>query len=365
MQTLLARHRPILVYDSQEAYFADAAAIWTDSPFNVLKRADGSVLAKPPTLSLGLLDAHTYGNGKPVLAGDTIGETTKDYAQHAKAMHAKAGYPNIIYGRVAKDSKGATWIQYWFFYYYNHFTLAGPFSGGDHEGDWEMIQIRLNASEQPEQAVYAQHKSAESRAWAKVKTNGTQPYVYSARGSHASYFESGPHFTGTWWDQNDAKGGQIAPAVTALDPQPKWVGWPGAWGDTKATISPLDSSSPVGPAQHAQWGDPLRLVATAARAAAAPAAAKPLLPAPTFTATRSGDTVKIAFTTPAKPQTVVVGVRDTSKDDPATQHVFAVDQTTGEVEVPAPAGTAHDVTVSAITPDGNATPTGLERIGPA
>ena len=49
-RVLLERHKPRLVYDSHEAYFADSAAIWTDSPTNVLKRADGAVLAKPPKL---------------------------------------------------------------------------------------------------------------------------------------------------------------------------------------------------------------------------------------------------------------------------------------------------------------------------
>ena len=49
-RVLLERHKPRLVYDSHEAYFADSAATWTDSPTNVLRRADGTVLAKPPKL---------------------------------------------------------------------------------------------------------------------------------------------------------------------------------------------------------------------------------------------------------------------------------------------------------------------------
>ena len=45
--------RPRLVYDSQEAYFADSAAVFTDSPTNMLRRGNGAPLAKPPKLSLG------------------------------------------------------------------------------------------------------------------------------------------------------------------------------------------------------------------------------------------------------------------------------------------------------------------------
>ena len=65
------------------------------------------------------------------------------------------------------DSKGRLWLQYWLFYYYNDYNLVGRFlGGGRHEGDWELVQLRLNADEQPELAVYSQHKTAEAKPWA-------------------------------------------------------------------------------------------------------------------------------------------------------------------------------------------------------
>ena len=54
VSALLARHAPRLAYDSQEAYFADSAAIWTDSPYTQLRRADGTVLAAAPEHLSGL-----------------------------------------------------------------------------------------------------------------------------------------------------------------------------------------------------------------------------------------------------------------------------------------------------------------------
>ena len=42
---LLKRHRPFLKYDSQESYFSDSAATWTDNPGNRLLARDGKVLA--------------------------------------------------------------------------------------------------------------------------------------------------------------------------------------------------------------------------------------------------------------------------------------------------------------------------------
>ena len=42
---LLKRHKPFLKYDSQESYFADSAAQWTDNPGNRLLNARGKELA--------------------------------------------------------------------------------------------------------------------------------------------------------------------------------------------------------------------------------------------------------------------------------------------------------------------------------
>ena len=191
-RSLLERHRPRLVYDSQEAYFADAASIWTDSPTNVLKRADGTVVARPSKLSLAFLGTHVYGDGKKVLASDVIGETTRDYERHAAALHRQARYRDRVYGHARRDTQGRLWLQYWLFYYYNDFQLLGPLlSGGKHEGDWELVQLRLDAAEQPVEAVFSQHTHAESKPWANVRKSGPTPLVYVARGSHANYFGAG------------------------------------------------------------------------------------------------------------------------------------------------------------------------------
>src|SRR6478735_6050663 len=98
-RVLLERYKPRLVYDSQEAYFADSAAIWTDSPTNTLRRASGALIAKPSKLDLAFLGPHTYGDGQNVLADDVIGDTTRDYAKNAKAMHKRdARYRDRVYG---------------------------------------------------------------------------------------------------------------------------------------------------------------------------------------------------------------------------------------------------------------------------
>jgi hypothetical protein len=61
---LLRRHQPCLYYDSQEAYFADSAAEWTDNAGNVLTDGTGlgaNVIATAggtPPLSLDFLGAN-------------------------------------------------------------------------------------------------------------------------------------------------------------------------------------------------------------------------------------------------------------------------------------------------------------------
>jgi hypothetical protein len=100
----LQRHLPILRYDSQEPYFADGAAEWTDNPGNELCRLDGSLIASASPgqalqqLSLGFLAAGSYADGSPVSHFDRIRDPAHDYVAQARALHVQARYANRIYG---------------------------------------------------------------------------------------------------------------------------------------------------------------------------------------------------------------------------------------------------------------------------
>src|SRR6266480_5694655 len=138
--SLLERHKPALRYDSQEVYFADSAAEWTDNPGNELIRATGEVVAiagaAPPQTALSLDLLGSYSDPEPA---DAIADPRRDYqAQYA-----------------------------------------------------------------------AQHSQADARPWSKVERDPgskARPVVYSARGSHASYFEPGLHWATVWFDHADGKG---------------------------------------------------------------------------------------------------------------------------------------------------------------
>jgi hypothetical protein len=271
-EALLRRFAPHLVYDSNEAFFADSAAEWTDNPMNCLRRygergEPGEVLAAATPaagqeqLSLDFLGHPTYRNGAPYQKGDAISDPKRNYRAQYVTLRQKPGYKNRIYGRVREDASARLWLQYWFFYFYNDYNLAGGI--GLHEGDWEMVQLRMYGDE-PDLAVYAQHRWAERRTWDEVErlpANADTPVVYVARGSHASYFRAGYHETEAWYDMADGR--RPAPKLELEfigDIPPPWATWPGRWGDTGARRGGIDQPSPTSPCAHKQWDDPKRLL---------------------------------------------------------------------------------------------------------
>jgi hypothetical protein len=387
-EELLQRHLPILRYDSQEPYFADAASEWTENPGNELRDAAGNVVAAATPksgqakLSLDFLGPDTYGNGHAVAHGDFIGDPSHNYVAQARALHAQPQYANRVYGHAARDRNGRLWIAYWFFYFYNDFNLIGPLiKAGLHEGDWEMIQLRLDTqAQQPDLAVYAQHAHADQRPWNNVQRVGDQPVVYPARGSHASYFSADVHWTGAWFDFADGK--RPGPAldlhvISDAAGVDGWAIWPGRWGGTTPPadgINPLDDSSPPGPGGHAQYRHPETLVRKAEDHAAALAAQLPGVaaeapgpaPAPTFSTAAAGPDLEITYNTHVEnPAGLVVSIGDPTDRRPPEVHRLPIDTPAGTVTVPgaatlagpsADADHARTVRVSVATEDAAASP---------
>jgi hypothetical protein len=272
---LLARFAPALRYDSNEQFFADSAAQYTDLPGIELRRAasapgkPGAVLASAASvaeadrLSLAFLGRQTYASGAAVQKTDVIGVRGRDYrAQYVRLRTARPELNNRVYGR-AVAANGRLWLQYWFWYFYNDYQLALGF--GTHEGDWECVQLRMSIDGNvPDVAVYAQHRHGERRNWEDVErlTGGDTPVVYVARGSHAAYFEPGYHQTEAWYDIADGR--RPAPALTleiVTDATHPWMRWPGRWGDTTPRDrADLDQASPTGPGPKKHWRNPDRLL---------------------------------------------------------------------------------------------------------
>lgn len=124
-------------------------------------------------------------------------------------------------------------VTFWFFYGYSTAPDQLPLSTSCcHEGDWEHISIRLGPGNQPEAVAYFKHheRTPTPIPWNEVqKDRDGHPYVYVARGGHASYHNTDcgglPYGdrcgTGTTWETWR----NVDPART----QP-WYGFGGGWG---------------------------------------------------------------------------------------------------------------------------------------
>ena len=267
---LLKRFQPALRYDSNEQFFADSAAQYTDAPGIELRRGPsamgkgGAVIARAvpvgeePKLTLEFLGPRTHANGAKVDKTDVIGVRGKDYrSQYVRLRTSRPDLNNRMYGR-AVEANGRLWLQYWLWYFYNDYQLA--LGVGTHEGDWEIVQLRIHEG-QPDVAVCGQHRHGEKRAWAdveKLRSDPDRPVIYVARGSHASYFEAGFHETDVWYDVADGKRGapRLALEIVA-DATHAWLRWPGRWGDTSPRDRlDIDQNSPTGPGTKKHWRNP-------------------------------------------------------------------------------------------------------------
>ncbi len=163
------------------------------------------------------------GNYTDILGNYTLNRTTWGYK---------------IYGHVVPQ--GGYWcVQYWFFYIYNDHAF------NQHEGDWEMITILLNASTKlPIGACYSQHYIGQYAAWADVDKTGNHSYVYVAKGSHANYFRPCQGKLGLESDEVGNDGFQLPwdhPSLTIEQlgergvgnhtASQNWLDFEGRWGD--------------------------------------------------------------------------------------------------------------------------------------
>jgi len=174
-------------------------------------------------------------------------EISADYNRKKNSL----GY--TVYARVTRESSFLI-VQYWFFYAYNDGQL------NQHEGDWEMIEVLLDAEENPISAVYSQHLQGQRVIWADVeKIDGTHPKVYVARGSHANYFRPYQGRLGLENDEVGADGVSLTPSEITLvmlgeqgaDNHPasqSWLDFQGRWGDwAELADAAVGFAGPPGP----------------------------------------------------------------------------------------------------------------------
>jgi hypothetical protein len=209
-------------------------------------------LAVPAPAQAGALERHA-----PVIvhAGGEPDLLTSVRAFAGRVPGVERGRPRpVVYGR-----RAGRWLQYWMLFAANS-QDRGLLRTGRHEGDWEMIQLRLRRG-RPVEAVYAQHSGAESCSFRWAARGAERPVVQLARGSHAAYFVTGLRDR-TWPDPNDeadGRGPRVRPRLVRIaEDRPDWMRYDGRWGATRAGWVPGEMSSPRGPGFQPQgrWSDP-------------------------------------------------------------------------------------------------------------
>lgn len=287
-QELLHDFRPYLQYDSQEPYGAVPPwAItdvygWNEAQTKVLYtnrlRREGRTIAEPPyqgwweegveyspigwPLTIDNLGGLYPSYSSPDISSfafdeDAIDEHNGTHQADSARFYERGWDPAMSFFRPATDG---AWLQYFFFYYYNN----GQVGVDDHEGDWEMIQVHLNAKTGylPSEVVYAHHSHANSCQLGEYETEGEAPgrggapVVYVANGTHASYPTAGewltdlyPFVDSVFPDVEEWPSSRVY-LLTDWEEMPTgWLKWPGKWGGSEA--------SPPGPEfQGSRWDEP-------------------------------------------------------------------------------------------------------------
>jgi Patatin-like phospholipase/Vacuolar protein sorting-associated protein 62 len=354
--TLLRRHRPVLQHDSLESYRPEPvrtiAELAVGARCNTLHRRNGELLASvlplegAARLDLGFLDGPSYSDGRPARAGDHLDEAGASHAGDALAARRVLGGEEVVYGRAALDD-GRLWLQYWLFYYYND---KGFLKVGRHEGDWELVQLRIGDGDVPDAIAYGRHAGGERASWDEAERlateDGEAAVVYCARGSHAALARPGTWPAPSVPDHNDGLGPRSRPRLVeigGLEP-PGWVRWPGRWGSTRRREA-FEGDSPHGPAHQPHWREPARFHAEACPVPEASAWTEPPPPTPRFEAWREGNhailTYRFAAQVAGQGEPAWIVAAATSEEDAlgAVVHSFGVDGPDGACALPLADGT--------------------------
>lgn len=152
--------------------------------------------------------------------------------------------PCVGYRRAVKAG-GLVWWQFWLWWLYNPKKYMGR---GEHEGDWEMVQIGCadDAGDRPILMTCSQHDGGEKREFWRVTLEDKHPLIYIARGSHAHYFAPVRDVT----DVTDGGGEHLDLEWREFG---SWAEWPGKWGNSHNSPGAL-STRRVWKAPHAWHG---------------------------------------------------------------------------------------------------------------
>ena len=263
---LLQKYAPVVVVRTH------ATACATGEPY--LPTSVGSVLGQPDVVLRGPGGATVAAPTSTDLAGkgdgwylDLPGNPLSPGCDYESWFsRTGGGQGSTVYGRVTTDPDhpGTVVLQYWFFWVFNDWN-------DKHEGDWEMIQLLIDAPSEekalgatPTSLAFAQHEGSETASWTdpKVHRDGNHVAVYPGEGSHAAYYTQAQWFgksaaAGFGCDNTSAPGTVLHPQVVVLPETPsagfEWLTYTGRWGQKAPSIN----NGPTGPNTKTQWDSPV------------------------------------------------------------------------------------------------------------
>jgi hypothetical protein len=293
---LLVKHQPVTKFDSADGFRPTSVETFiADSNLERFNPLTGTFVLVDPSPTPAMLPTTGAGwrlNQRSCVPSASIGGLTC-YLAFWSAHDAS----EVVYGRVARLPTRIV-LQYWYFYYdntYSYTHVPTDFIWQAHEGDWEVVNVVLDSADaKPLFVGYSQHCLGERRRWARVERwRGTHPVVYVGAGSHANFLSPGTHpiepaclppgavdlfaahglalpvdYADGATLSGPARLGTDVTTVESIDGGPSWVQFPGFWGELQYFKAPAPvglvtiGTSPVGPAQHAVWADPLGTLAT-------------------------------------------------------------------------------------------------------
>ncbi|MFC0627140.1 hypothetical protein [Kribbella deserti] len=165
------------------------------------------------------------------------------FLEIANAHRGGSGVRSPIY----VDYIARSHMTFWFFYGNNDSPAPRI---ADHEGDWERISLRLNASNVPDRVAFYKHNSTCWLSWRSVSRTGTHPIIYSAKGTHASYWKVKNNWPLPYGAVDTTSKGHAwktweVPSY-AVRARP-WYGYGGGWGEVGSN---RHSTGPLGPSVY-------------------------------------------------------------------------------------------------------------------
>lgn len=271
---LINRYVPYYKFDASENFYPQKveafAEFWhpngaaaganrlvdgNDHPLATAGATEGQVL------TAGMLGANYWFSPsyQPASTSDDLidawGSDENEYAGASTYME-QLGHGRTVYGRAIEGSDGTLWLQYYLFYYYNSFQVAGI---GVHEGDWEMVQVGVTPTTgQPTKMTFATHNHGIACNWNEVETAGGYPVGYVAARSHATYPKAGTTGLAGGLGEDTHLGNGLAmslPMRGIMHGDPHWTTWRGRWGSSREGWSNAPSPANVSQ-QHRRWWEP-------------------------------------------------------------------------------------------------------------